>query len=384
MRVRVEGRAQCRINNRKEPLVATDDEVREVRMCTIMPTPPDKVIAAAIKAVEENPDNAPLSGNVGGPGVQPHEPFAMAAVTGKQWMPGRTLRVSFTDGDPGVQAKVESVAKEWEQHANLILDFGAHADPEIRVSFQQQGSWSYLGTDALVIADDSPTMNYGWLTPATADDEYSRVVLHEFGHAMACIHEHNHPEAGIPWDLDAVYRYYMLTQGWTKDDVDSQVLRRYERDLTNFSAYDATSIMHYAVPNELTLGDFEVGWNRVLSQTDKDFIAVLYPGVARDARELHDGERVAATIGAHGEEDKFTFTAASGGDYTIETDGTTDVVMGLFGPDDRTRLVDFDDDSGSGLNARISAQLDAGDYFVRVRHYWPRGTGAYSITMTAS
>lgn len=178
-----------------------------------------------------------------------------------------------------------------------------------------------------------------------------------------------------------MYRYYTLTQGWTRDDVDSQVLRRYERDITNFSAYDATSIMHYAVPDELTIGDFEVGWNRVLSQTDKDFIAVLYPGVARDEQELHDGERVAATIGAHGEEDKFTFTAASGGDYTIETDGTTDVVMGLFGPDDRTHLVDFDDDSGSGLNARISAHLAAGDYFVRVRHYWPRGTGDYGITM---
>lgn len=362
----------------------TDAEVRDLRICTVMPTPPDRVIAAAIKAIEENPDNAPMQANPGGPGVQPHEPFAMAAVTAKQWMPGRTLKVSFVDGNPAVQNKVESFAKEWEDHANLKLDFGDHADPEIRVSFQQQGSWSYLGTDALVIPDDRATMNYGWLTPASPDDEYSRVVLHEFGHAMACIHEHNHPEAGIPWDREAVYRYYTLTQGWSREDVDNQVLARYDRSVTNFSAYDPTSIMHYAVPNELTVGDFEVGWNRVLSQIDKDFAAVLYPGAAPEEQPLNDGERVAATIGAHGELDKYTFTLDGSAEVTIETDGPTDLVMGLFGPDDRTRLVDADDDSGRGFNAKIVAALGAGDYFVRVRHFWPRGTGEYGVTMTTA
>ena len=361
----------------------TDDEIRDLRMCTVMPTPPDKVIAAAIKAVEENPDNAPMHANPGGPGVQPHEPFAMAAVTGKQWMPGRTLQVSFTDGEADVQAKVESFAKQWEDHANLHLDFGTHADPEIRISFLQSGSWSYLGTDAMVIPDDEPTMNYGWLTAESDDDEYSRVVLHEFGHAMACIHEHNHPEAGIPWDLEAVYRYYTLTQGWTRDDVDRQVLARYDRNITNFSAYDPTSIMHYSVPNELTEGEFEVGWNRILSQTDKDFIRVLYPGAPRPENELASGERVAAAIGAHGETDRFTFSLAAAADVNVETDGPTDIVMGLFGPDSRIRLVDADDDSGIGLNAKITAHLGAGTYHVRVRHYWPRGTGEYGVTMTA-
>jgi len=46
-----------------------------------------------------------------------------------------------------------------------------------------------------------PTMNFGWLNEDSDEDEYSRVVLHEFGHSLSCIHEHQHPANGIPWIL---------------------------------------------------------------------------------------------------------------------------------------------------------------------------------------
>jgi hypothetical protein len=35
------------------------------------------------------------------------EPEFIASVTGKRWTPGRTLRVSFLDGDPMVDKKVK-------------------------------------------------------------------------------------------------------------------------------------------------------------------------------------------------------------------------------------------------------------------------------------
>ena len=35
--------------------------------------------------------------------------------------------------------------------------------------------------------------------------------------------------------------------------------------------------MEYPIDNELTKGDFEVGFNRELSQIDKDFISKTYP-----------------------------------------------------------------------------------------------------------
>jgi len=81
----------------------------------------------------------------------------------------------------------------------------------------------------------------------------------------------------------------------------------------------------------------------------------MYPKVEKSALELTIGAAPAqAEIGAHGEEDLFTFRATSSGNYTIETSGRTDVVMGLFGPNDFTRQIAQDDDSGLGLNAKIS------------------------------
>jgi serralysin len=213
-----------------------------------------------------------------------------AVITDNKWTPGQTLRVCFLDGDPIVQQKIEAVAHQWSQYINIRFEFGNDPDAEIRISCQPGGSWSYIGTGALSIAKDRPTMNYGWLKPDTPDEEYSRVVLHEFGHALGCIHEHQHPEAGIPWNRDAVYRYYMETNNWTKEDVDNNLFAQYSKDVTQFSQFDTQSIMLYPIPKELTTNGFEVGWNKYLSETDKAFMGKIYPGAVQGRTTLASGQ----------------------------------------------------------------------------------------------
>lgn len=121
-------------------------------------------------------------------------------------------------------------------------------------------------------------MNFGWLTPATPQDELQRVVLHEFGHALGLIHEHQSPAAEIPWDTEAVYNIYAGPPNfWSRAEVDRNILARYSRMESNYTDFDPDSIMLYPIPPELTHGELVVGWNRTLSPTDRTGIRRFYP-----------------------------------------------------------------------------------------------------------
>src|SRR5262245_41053607 len=226
--------------NDEGPHVCLDKRVRQ-----------QDLLKAAELAIAENPENAP-SGDVDaarrlGVDTSSSREIVGAVLTGKKWMPGQKLRVRHLDGDPQIHAKVEHYAKTWEQFANLQFVFIREGDAEIRISYPLDGnSWSHIGTDALTIPRDQHTMHYGWLRPTTPDEEYRRVVVHEFGHAIGMIHEQSQPMNTIKWDKAAVYRSYEQ-QGWSRERVDSNVFAKYDVMLTQFSAYDPHSIMHYPV-----------------------------------------------------------------------------------------------------------------------------------------
>lgn len=244
-----------------------------IKLCTELHADSPRAIAAAL---EERRDNAVAPMMAMGAPSGPDPRVEMAVVITKLWKPGRTLKISFLGKiDPTVKKKIKDFAIQWLQFANLKFRF-VTSGGDVRISTTPGGSWSYIGTDAKTIPANKPTMNYGWFTADTDDNEFSRVILHEFGHALGAIHEHQHPKGGIPWDKPKVYAYY-ARQGWGTAQVDTNIFAKYDADQLNMTDYDKTSIMHYAVPNDLTIGDYEVGWNRILSANDKKLAKSTYP-----------------------------------------------------------------------------------------------------------
>ena len=197
-----------------------------------------------------------------------------------KWQGGTQVKARFMEGDPELQARVRSVAEEWTgpKMANLSLQFLDDGDADIRIAFRQgDGSWSYLGTVCQQIPAEDPTMNYGWLTPDSSDDELRRVVLHEFGHALGLIHEHQNPNQPIQWNRAAVIADLSAPpNNWDEQTIENNIFKQYDPESLDSTATDSLSIMMYPIPASWTLDGFSADLNRGLSETDKEFIRNAY------------------------------------------------------------------------------------------------------------
>ena len=175
------------------------------------------------------------------------------------------LRVHFLGGTEDEKSFVRQVAQEWSQYANIRFEFVEHGASDIRIGFDKNGgNWSEVGKRAI---GKAKTMNI--------EDKTERVVLHEFGHALGLIHEHQSPVAPIEWN-EAVVIKEMKEEGWNEQEIRYNILNQREKKKTNFSEFDPHSIMVYWIPNRWTKGDFQTNYNTSLSAMDQYFIAALY------------------------------------------------------------------------------------------------------------
>ena len=204
-----------------------------------------------------------------------------ALITGAKWPKGSTIEISFLDGSDALRETVRRHAAAWLEDKTVRLRFAFRKDTTntpIRISFANAGSWSTIGTTCRQVPAAKPTMNFGWLDGAS-EAEANGVILHEFGHAIGLIHEHQSPDEAIKWNKDAVYHDLAgPPNNWSKDVIDFNMFTPYSKKETNFTKLDPQSIMMYPLPSSWTLDGFSVGVNSSLSPTDKRFVRAQYSG----------------------------------------------------------------------------------------------------------
>jgi hypothetical protein len=204
----------------------------------------------------------------------------LTAETRKMWPTEQVITVAFYPNEASniVMDKVKQYARVWESVANIKFNFSNDLhNAMIKVGFTKGGSWSWIGREVVNNPFGQKTMNFGWFDNNTTDVEFSRVVTHEFGHALGFIHEHQASGAAINWDTEKVYAFFAESDGWSHADVDRNIFNKYSQTSTNGTAYDRSSIMHYFFPQGLTTDNSSFTVNTALSPLDKEFARVIYP-----------------------------------------------------------------------------------------------------------
>ncbi|KAK4247390.1 hypothetical protein C7999DRAFT_32167 [Corynascus novoguineensis] len=134
-------------------------------------------------------------------------------------------------------------------------------------------------------------MNLGSLNDNIRDEKICRVVLHEFYHALGCVHVHQSLAAYIQWNEEKVIADARRLYGWSEHATRTDILRE-EVYATKHSAFDPNSIMCYMTPPEWTLDRHSINENLGLSDTDISFIRKMYPFRTRDAGYLRANQDI--------------------------------------------------------------------------------------------
>ena len=243
------------------------------------------------------------------------------------------MKVCFFGGDEVVHELIAGVAVEWSAYANLFFDFGpvghrhdcttpTSGFSHIRVGFSENGYWSLIGTDSVKRANQyQPSLNlnnfdieYSGFNGFTTVDVVAKAaptrkatILHEFGHAIGLLHEHQNKNLdcwnGLIKDGEnSVYNYFAKPPNqWRAEKVERNLgpALLYDPDSVSGTP-DSKSIMMYLIPAAVLRGGtsnkcYIASKNLVISDLDKRWVARNYPALVRESGNEEDFAQYAIT-----------------------------------------------------------------------------------------
>jgi hypothetical protein len=271
----------------------------------------------------------------------------------QRWTPGTRVRVAFLDGTTDLHSDVAEATRQITDACNLDLDFGFDDQTgeyrrwtedddeyraEIRVSFDQTGYFSLVGTDSTDQTIGHPaspvggnpwqrSLNLGGFAVRRPAD-WQGTVRHEFLHALAFKHAHQNMRGpcqdDFRWDDDPGYvpttdqhgRFGPDAAGrrpgiftylagfpnfWPKAKVDHN-LRTADEQTSVAGRFDTASVMLYrfapffykTAPSPCA----PTGDGISLSAEDRRGLRLLYPSTAPELEALADQRRDLQTVAA--------------------------------------------------------------------------------------
>lgn len=256
--------------------------------CIPKELPAGQLLAAAQTAIEINPLNAPALPAAAFSAIPAFaavpDQYRIAVMTTKYWGPDlKTITVGFMEP---IQQDLKDMIlyhlnllgtdDDGRRFSNVRFEWVA-CDPMVRITREEDGYWSYLGTDILSIAKTRPTMCLEGFTMSTAKSERKRVIPHEGGHTLGFPHEHLRRQVVNRIDPAKAIAYFRL-MGWNEATTRSNVLTPLEESsIRGTPDAQETSIMCYQLPGSITTDGKPVVGGADLTPTDRRFIGEIYP-----------------------------------------------------------------------------------------------------------
>jgi hypothetical protein len=254
-------------------------------VCRPRSLPPERLAAAARRAVEINPANSVQHrGVVRTPSGRRGGPRRLAVLIGRRWpASGVRLSVKFMD-NPAKELRTRILLhmNAWGKTANVVFTETRGAG-QVRIArldspADMAGYWSWVGTEILEVPKEEPTFNLEGFTMRTPESEFLRVVRHEAGHTLGFEHEHMRAALVNRIDRAKAIAFFDRDQGWTPQEVEEQVLTPLAaKSIMGTVESDPLSIMCYQIPGEITKNGKPIVGGVDINAKDYAFAASIYP-----------------------------------------------------------------------------------------------------------
>ena len=142
----------------------------------------------------------------------------LVAYTDSLWKSEDKLIIAFVNGTNFEKEYFKSLTSEWLSLINLNVVFqDSLKNSVVRIKFNNSGiARSFLGRQAVLAPLNEPTLS---LPRYVDSSKFRRNVLHEFGHVLGLVHEHQSPLNEIPWKKNFLYAKLILN-GLSKRTID--------------------------------------------------------------------------------------------------------------------------------------------------------------------
>lgn len=204
--------------------------------------------------------------------------FELALIKSNMWLNRKELSVYIKPHsfDLRLNQLIELYSNEWAPYSGITFQFVGKLPADIIIELNGNSIHSsIIGINSLKHSQNGLTTMKLGIGIARNNNEIYSPVVHEFGHALGCIHEHQSPAASIKWNEPVAIRYYSIG-GWDEATVRHNVFNKFSSGEVTNSKFDPESIMIYPIDSSLTLDGFFTNWNTQLSDLDKAFMKRAY------------------------------------------------------------------------------------------------------------